>query len=78
MILYTIQPESIWIHLKTHGHFYAELNKSLLLYEDNDPFEAGIFAYQWMIRQYQQKCCYSMTTPIWAWKTYSKKTYSKK
>lgn len=31
MILYTIQPESIWIHLKTHEHFYAELNKSLFL-----------------------------------------------
>lgn len=74
MILYTVQPESIWIHLKTHGHFYADLNKSLFLYEDNDPFEAGIFAYRWMIKQYQQKCCHSMTTPIWAWKTYQGKT----
>lgn len=74
MILYTIQPESIWIHLKTHGHFYAELNKSLFLYEDNDPFEAGIFAYRWMIKQYQQKCCHSMTSPIWAWKIYQGKT----
>lgn len=73
MILYTVQPESIWIHLKTHEHFYADLNKSLFLYEDNDHFETGIFAYRWMIQQYQQKCCYSMTAPIWAWKAYSKK-----
>lgn len=45
------------MHIKTHGWFCADLDKSPLLHDRNGKldFEQGLYAYQWMIERYEKR-----------------------
>ena len=75
MILYSIQPLSIWVDIKTHGRFCADLDRSTLLHNRNGKldFEQGLYAYKWMIKQYKKRTGHNIKTAIWCWKKYNGK-----
>lgn len=75
LILYSIQPLSIWVHIKTHGRFDADLDKSPLLHDRNGrlDFEQGLYAYQWMNKQYQKCTKHDIQTAVWCWQKYDGK-----
>lgn len=66
MIIWTIQPYSVYQELVAKGHFYCDPNKSCNLKEPD--FQA---AYAWMIAQLKAKVGLppndQIQTPIWAW-----------
>ena len=65
MIMWTIQPYSVYQQLVKNGCFYCNPNKSAN-WKDTD-FR---LAYQWMIKQLKAKVDLpykQITTPLWAW-----------
>lgn len=65
MIMWTIQPYSVYQQLVKNAYFYCDPNKSAN-WKDTD-FR---LAYQWMIKQLEVKAarpCNQITTPLWAW-----------
>lgn len=64
------------MHIKTHGRFYADLDKSPLLHDRSGvlDFEQGLYAYQWMIKQYKKRIKYDINAPVWCWYRYNGKT----
>lgn len=74
MILYSIQELSAWIHLKTHGKYFADQKKSLFLYGDGDEYQEGIIAYDWLKNQYLKRKHIDTSALVWAWQKYNNKT----
>lgn len=76
--VYTIQPESVWIHLKTHGFYFPDLSKSVLL-TNHGTFDAPqfVYAYQWLCKQFEKRKHLPMNASIWVWQKYGNKTFFK-
>ena len=65
MIMWTIQPYSVYQQLVKDGYFYCDPNKA-----ENLKYSDFRLAYQWMIKRLKAKAGqpYSqVTTPLWAW-----------
>ena len=65
MIIWTIQPYSVYQQLKSKGQFYCDPEKSENLKENN--FQV---AYNWMIKQMKRRKILpprDVKVPLWAW-----------
>lgn len=65
MIIWTIQPYSVYQQLKSKGQFYCDPEKSENLKENN--FQV---AYNWMIKQMKRRKILlpkDAKVPLWAW-----------
>lgn len=78
LTVYTIQPESVWIHLKTHGIYFPDLSKSVLL-TNHGTFDVPQFgyAYQWLCKQFEKRKHLPMNASIWVWQKYENKKFFK-
>lgn len=75
MIIYTVQPINVWIHLKTHQHFDADIRKSHLIYNRSKlDFKQALDAYMWLAKQYTLKTSKPIKVPVWAWVKYNDQT----
>lgn len=78
MIVWTVQPWSVWIQLKTHDTINTVINNSDLLdlkhKYSNLPSANELRAYQWMIKQMSVRISPSPNSamyPYWCWHTWN-------